>query len=136
MTQQLMKRRLVLGPIMLAVFVYAITAMSKDMGWHGAAVPSIIVGVLGSFFWAWYMVRSERPRAGRPAVHVSAGFIVAAVVTGTLLIRFGPAGLVFAVLVAGVAIFLGGTISSAYELRRGTYADSGTPADSGVAATG
>jgi hypothetical protein len=32
MTQQLLKRRLIIGPIMAAVCVYGIAAMSKDMG--------------------------------------------------------------------------------------------------------
>lgn len=124
MTQQLLKRRLVVGPIMAAVGVYAIIAMSEAMGWQGAALPSLLVGGLGSFGFAWYLVRSERPHAGRPVVQAGAGLIVAAVVTSALLIRLGPPGLVYAVLVAALSMALGAAISSAYELRQGTYADS------------
>lgn len=61
MTQELLRRRLILGPIMAAVSVFAISAMSKDIGWRGALLPSVLVGGLGSFGFAWYLVRSERP---------------------------------------------------------------------------
>ena len=123
MTQELLKRRLIVGPIMAAVSVFAISATSRDMGWGGAFLPSVLVGVLGSFGFAWYLVRSERPQAHRPIAQVGAGFIVAASVIAMLLIRVGPSVLIYAVLVATLAMSLGYAFSSAYELHQGTYAD-------------
>jgi len=123
MTRGLLKRRLILGPIMAAVSVFTISAMSKDMGWEGAFLPSVLVGGLGSFGFAWYLVRSERPQAHRPIAQVGAGVIVAASVIAMLFIRVGPPALIFAVLVAALAMSLGYAVSSAYELRQGTYAD-------------
>ncbi|MGH3331275.1 MAG: hypothetical protein ACRDPJ_08180 [Nocardioidaceae bacterium] len=123
MTQELVKRRLVVGPVMAAMFVYGLTAMSKAMGWEGAALPSILGGGLGSFVIAWYLVRSERPQAHRPITQVRVGVIVAAALNGMLLIRLGPPVLVYGVLVAGLAMSLGLVISSGCELLHGTYAD-------------
>ncbi len=122
MTQELLRRRLIVGPIMAAVSVFAISGMSKDMGWAGALLPSVLVGGLGSFGFAWYLVRSERPHVHRPIAQVGAGFIVAAAVIATLFIRVGPPALIYAVLVGALAMSLGYAISAAYELRQGTYA--------------
>lgn len=100
--------------------------MSEDRGWAGALLPSVLVGGLVSFGFAWYLVRSERPQAHRPIAQVGAGFIVAASLLAFLVIRVGPPALIYVVLVATLAMSLGFAISSAYELRQGTYADPGT----------
>jgi len=126
MSQELLKRRLIVGPLMAAVGVFAIWAMSEDMGWEGAFQPSILVGGLGSIGFACYLVRSERPQAHRPIAQVGTAFIVAAAVIATLFIRVGPPAVIYAVLVAALAMSLGFAISAAYELREGTYADTGT----------
>lgn len=95
------------------------------MGWEGAALPSILVGVVASCGFAWYLVKSERALATRPPTQARVGLIVGAAVIGTLLIRLGPPALIYVLIVAGVAMFLGGVISSVYELVRGTYAEAG-----------
>ena len=123
MTQKLLMRRLIGGPVMAAMIVYVLTAMAQEMGWQGAVLPSIVVAALSSFGFAWYLVRSERPQARRPIVAPKVSFIVAGGVTCTLLIGLGPPILIYGLLVAGLAMALGLVISSAYELMRGTYAD-------------
>jgi ABC-type Mn2+/Zn2+ transport system permease subunit len=49
--------------------------------------------------------------------------MVAGSVIAAAFVREGPSVLIYAMLVAGVAVSLGYLISSAYELRQGTYAD-------------
>ena len=123
MTQKVVKRRLIGGPVLAAVSVYGLNAMAQEMGWEGAVLPSILVAALSSFGFGWYVVRSERRQTRRPLLVPKVNLIVAGGVTSTLLIRLGPPFLIYGLLVAGLAMTLGILISSAYELMRGTYAD-------------
>lgn len=67
MTQELLRRRLIVGPIMAAVSVFAISGMSKDMGWAGALLPSVLVGGLGSF--GFCVVPGQIGKTARPPSH-------------------------------------------------------------------
>lgn len=123
MTQKLLKRRLIVGPVMAAMFVCGLTATAQDMGWEGTVLPSILVAALSSFGFVCYLGRSERRQARRPIVVPKVSLIVAAGVISSLVIRLGPPILVYGLLAAGLAMTLALAISAAYELMRGTCAD-------------
>ncbi len=122
MSESLLKRRLIIGPLFCALAVFTAIGVAEEAALTGMVAPGLFAGALSSLVIAWLFIRSDRRKARRlsPA-KVGTGVVLAG--TGGSAWVAAPGGVVLVLLVLGLGFFLGVTLSAAYELWRGTYAE-------------
>lgn len=122
MTERLLQRRLIGGPILAALFAFAVWVLVQEMHRSGLFTLSILTMSLaiGPLF-SIAIVHSDRrttPMSGPP---LGVAAVVVAIAIGLFFLRFAPPGFLLAVVALGFAASVGMMASAVYELRRGTY---------------
>jgi hypothetical protein len=122
MSESLLRRRLVIAPLFIAVIVYGVVVIGDEYELQVLVTPALSLGFVASPFAAWLLVRSERRhtfgKSSATGKRMVIGVLV--IVLGGVVLSRVVIGLLI-VLEIGLTLFAGMLIASGWELWRGTY---------------